>query len=108
MATYGAGNGNYPDNVDDSDFAEGGWATEQELNEEYYSMEFYKALERVEQAKSLASGLSHLKDAADILKQAEHHGYDDIKYDKHHNEPMQINAIGNLMTLLRNKKDWNG
>lgn len=82
----------------------GGWVTEQELNEEYYSMEFYKALERVEKAKSIASGLSHLKDAADILKQADEAGYEDIQYDKHHNEPMQLNAIGNLMTLLQNKK----
>ena len=104
MGTSGAGHGNYPEGVDDSDFAAGGWVTEQELNEEYYSMEFYKALERVEQAKSLASGLSHLKDAADILKQAEHHGYDDIQYEKKQNEPVQLNAIGNLMTLLQNKK----
>ena len=82
----------------------GGWVTEQELNEEYYSMEFYKALERVENAKSLASGLSHLKDAAHILQQAIIAGYENIQYDKHHNEPMQLNAIGNLMTLLQNKK----
>ena len=91
MGIYEAGNG-------------GGWVTKQELNEEYYSMEFYKALERVEQARSLASGLNYLKDAADILKQAEQHGYDNIQYEKKHNEPMQLNAIGNLMTLLQNKK----
>lgn len=31
MATYGAGNGNYPAGVDDSDFAEGGWAEKQDI-----------------------------------------------------------------------------
>jgi len=95
---------NYPAGVADSDFFDGGWAAEPEINEEYYSLEYYTRMERVANAKSLQSAIHHLRDASDIISQAELAGYDEISKDDLHNGPMTLNAVDNLLTLLRSEK----